>query len=540
MRTIVAVLARHGFSQLIELVGLAKLLPSHRADPSNPRQSIPERLCVAFEELGPTFVKLGQMLGSRPDLVTPGVAQVFQRLQDQVRPLPTSEIREMIEKEFEDSIVSLFAEFDDAPLAAASIAQVHRATLHTGESVVVKIQRPGIERVIETDLSILFLLAKLAERYIPEISAFDPVAIIDEFAGTVKRATDFIEEGHNIDAIGNQFKESNDILIPKVFWELSSKRVLTMEWIEGIPIKNVHRLEEEGYDLKRVCEIGVDAFFRQVFIHGLFHADLHGGNILVLPENRIAFIDFGEVGRIGSNAQTSIAHLFVSLLARDFTSVAREYMELGTIKGSVDVARFADDLEKFLSPLFGRKISEVRFAEILTRAAGIAADHQIRLPRDLVLVGKVIVTMEDIVRKLDPEFDILNYGGTFAKSLIKEKFRPEKLAKDLVWNLRDLNELSKSLPSQLKQVIQKISNDEFAIQLEVKHLSRAANEFHRGSRRMAYAVVIAGLLIASSISVMSDRGPHYLDVPIFGLGGYLLAGGLSLLFILSIRKSGDD
>ncbi|HLG21165.1 MAG TPA: AarF/ABC1/UbiB kinase family protein [Bdellovibrionota bacterium] len=539
IRQILGVLGRHGFSQLIHTIGLEKLLPFSKkgAEQKEFHRSMSDRLCLAFEELGPTFIKFGQMLASRPDLVTPEFSQSFKRLQDDVQPIPVDQIRNVVETELDGKIETLFSNFEPSALAAASIAQVHRATLSDGKDVVVKVQRPGIEKMIETDLSILYLLAKLAERTLPELSIYDPAGIVDEFSRTIKRATDFIEEGHNIDAFRANLADLSDVVIPQVYWELTSKRVLTMEWIEGIPIRNVERLRNENYDLKKICAVGVDAFFRQVFIDGMFHADLHGGNILVLPGSRIAFVDFGEVGRLGSNALTSIANLFVSLLSKDFYSMAREYLELGNPQKPVDLARFADDLEKFLAPFYGRKIKDVQLGDILSKAAGIAAEHRIRLPRDLVLLGRVIIVVEDSIRQLDPEFDALEHGGRIAGEIVKRKLHPDKLARDLVWNLRDLQELARNLPAQVKYVIQKLSQNELTLQLNLQDFTKGINELDRASNRFAFAIVIAGLVIASSILTYSERGPQYLNMSLLGLIGYLLAGLLGFGLLVSILRS---
>jgi ubiquinone biosynthesis protein len=541
MRQILTVFGKHGFSQLIETVGLSKLVPfvKKSEEPSALRHSIAERLCLAFEELGPTFVKLGQMFASRPDLVTPGFAKAFHRLRDDVRPVPIDQIRAVVEEELEDSLPSLFPQFEDVPLGAASIAQVHGAKTADDADVVVKVQRPGISKIIDTDLSILNLLAQLVEKYLPEARLYNPIGIVEEFTRVIRSATDFIEEAHNIDTIHRNFTDNPDVVIPDIFWELSSKRVLTMERINGIPLHNVERLKAENYDLKKICDVGVRAFLEQVFIHGVFHADLHGGNIFVLPDNKIALVDFGEVGRIGSHAQTAIASIFVSLLSKDFQALAREYVDLGTPLAAVDLVTFADDLEKLLGPLFGRKLKDVDLGVVLSKAAAIASQHHIRLPRDLVLVGRVIVTMEDLIRQLDPEFDLLTYGGGFAADIVRKKLRPDRLAKDLLMNLRDLSELSKTLPAQIKYVAKKISNNELAIRLDVDHFLRGIKVIDLASKRMAFSIVIMGLIIGSSILSFSQRDTELFGVSL-GLLGYAIAGVLGIGLLISLWRSGKD
>lgn len=537
---ILTILAKHGFSQIIESAGLDKLVPFHRKDESKEslKKSVPERLCLAFEEIGPTFVKLGQMIASRPDLVTPGYAKTFERLRDDVKTVPLDAIRRVVEEEFDAKTENLFHSFGAQPIAAASIAQVHAATLTDNHGVVVKVQRPGLVREIETDISILYLLAKLSEKYLPELSAYDPVGIVDEFARLVRSETDFIEEAHNIDAIGTYFADDPKVVIPGIFWELTSRRVLTMERIDGIPLHDIARLKSEGYDLPEICRVGADAFLRQVFDLGIFHADLHGGNVFVLPENRIALIDFGEVGRLGSNAQTSIANIFAALLSKDFQSLAREYIDLGTPTGPVDLARFSDDLEKLLSPLFGRKIRDINLGGLLTKAATLASEHHVRLPRDLVLLGRVILTMEDLIRKLDPEFDFLQQGGQFAAEIIRKKLQPQRLAKDLMWNLRDFSELSRVLPAQIKYITSKLSTNDLTIQIDARNVVRAIGDTSGALARLGLAVVASGFFIGASILSSLERGPRYFDLPLMSWIGFGVSLGLGAVVLLSSLRSG--
>ncbi|MEZ4705450.1 MAG: AarF/UbiB family protein [Bdellovibrionota bacterium] len=538
MRKILLVFAKHGFFQIIEEMGLAKLVPFYRPQhPKNTKLSKEQRICLAFEELGPTFIKLGQMLSTRPDVVGYKAAKAFHRLKDRVESIDFSIIKKTVENEFESGMENLFLHFDEKPIASASISQVHGATLHDGRNVVVKVQKPRVTQLIETDLSILYYFAKLAEKSSPDFSSMKPVEIVNEFSTLMRDAVDFIEEAKNTQIISKNFENNPQVLIPEVYWEFSSKRILTLERIEGTSLTNLDQLKRKGLDLKKICRIGTDAFFQQIFMDGFFHTDLHEGNLMVLSEDKIAFLDFGEIGKLGSNAQRSLAHLFIALCSHDYYSLAREYVELSQGAYPVDFEKFADDLEKQLKPLHQQSLSQINLGKTLAQAAHIARQYNIDLPRDLILVGRVVLAVENMIHQLHPEFDLLKESGSYAQKFSQKNFSPQRMGQEIFWNFKDVNRLMKELPSQFRYVLKKFSHNEIKIGLSIDDLSHLINELDRASNRLAFSLIIAGLIIGSSILTFTDKGPKYFTIPVIGIAGYILAGVFGLGLIISMIRS---
>ena len=354
LKKIMTVFARHGFQDLVERTGLSKVGLVEKIVPVvvNDKRSVSERLTSCFEELGPTFVKLGQLLATRPDLTPAGWVDDFKKLHDQVQTLPWQDIESALNAHFGKAVSEVFASFDEQPLAAASIAQVHKAVLKSGDKVVVKIQRPKIEPVILEDLSILYTLAELLEKYVPESKLYNPVAVVDEFARTLELETNFIIEANNIRRFQDNFKEEPNIKVPDVYAELSGKRVLVLEELEGIPLSHQNALDQEGINPESVLKVGLRCYLKMVFTDGLFHGDLHAGNMFVLPNNRIGLIDFGVVGRLNRKTQSSIANMLVALAGEDYDRLAYEYMDLAPYAPQVDPDLFARDLRDLIAPYY--------------------------------------------------------------------------------------------------------------------------------------------------------------------------------------------
>lgn len=537
MRTIVGVFAKNGFQNVAEKMRLGRFVLERLAKPGIEKYTPAERMRMAFEELGPTFVKLGQVLATRPDLIPEEFVEEFKRLHDQVRPLPFADIKEVLESQFGTGLDEVFREVDPHPLAAASIAQVHRAILIDGTDVVVKVQRPGIVEVIQNDVAILYYLAETLSRFVPEMRLFNPVGIVDEFFKTLELETNFIIEANNIRRFQENFKNDDSVKIPRVYLEYSSRRVLVLETLKGIPLSQKAALEQEGIDRLTVMRAGIRCYFKQVFKDGLFHGDLHAGNLFILPENRIGLIDFGIVGRLNRRVRDSIANMFVALYGEDYERLAYEYVELAPYNDEINVDEFAKDLQDLLAPFFGLTLKNVDLGRLLMDSTAIAAKHRLVLPSELMLFFKSIVTVEGMAKVIMTDFNLLDHALEFAEEIVKTKYAPERLRDEAMLFGRDTSALLKGFPRQLKQLVRKVGHPGFAFKLSLVELEELKRSVETSSNLLFLGLVIGSLIIGGSLTMPIDRGPFFLHMPLVSAICFISAGVLGLVaFRNYIRK----
>ena len=395
LRTIVFVFVKYGFQPFVERLHLTGLLTlTQRLMLRKPVQGLSDaqRLRLAIEELGPSFIKVGQLLSTRPDVLPEEFIIELLKLQDEVQPIPYASMVKVIEDEFKRPVRELFERIDERPIAAASIAQVHRAVLSTGAEVAVKVQRPDIEGVIETDISILKYLARLISRHMPESRLYDPKGMVEEFSRVIKRELDFTLEASYMEKFKDALKDDPRVKIPKVYWEMTGKRILTMEGITGIKVDNVERLRAEGINTRNVAYMIADVFFKQVFELGLFHGDLHSGNIFVISEDRFALVDFGIVGRIDKRMKRHLADILIGFATGDFESLAKVYTEMGILPENIDRPAFEQEYYDAMQNYFGRPLKHVRMGAVDYKARG---PLRIRLQR-LMLFDKCLIELEGL------------------------------------------------------------------------------------------------------------------------------------------------
>jgi ubiquinone biosynthesis protein len=535
LRQIIGVFAKHGFVDVVDRMNLGKFLPSRLAAyaESQAEKSIPERLRLAFEELGPTFVKLGQLLSTRPDLLPEAFIDEFTQLQDNVQPLSFDIVRTIIERELKRPLDEAYSEFDPSPIGAASIGQVHTATLKTGERVVVKVQRPEIEKIIDTDVSLLAFLAGLLERYVPETRVISPKTIVNEFFRTLSFELDFVVEANNMSKMAENMAAMPEIVIPKVYRALSTDRILTLERLEGIRVNDLKALEAAGIDRKLVVEAGARAFFKSVMIDGLFHGDLHGGNLFILPGNRLGIIDFGIVGRLSQKSRDQLATMVMALLTEDYEMLCYQYAELGTAGPSIDFEGFQREVRNTLAPYMGLSLADLNAGKILIEATKIAAQYKIQVPGDWMIVFKAILTIEGMGRTLDPEFDLLSMGQELVKDLVKNQYSVQRLSKDLLWMAKDAGELLQILPRQIRWMFRKFNSNDFAFEIKSRELDDIRKQLDVNGRRMSLSVLVGALFIAGSIALQHTSGRTVGEYPILAVA--FIAGGLFFLLGLLLK-----
>jgi ubiquinone biosynthesis protein len=544
-RSILGILIKYGFGHVVEQLNINYYLELGRrlvtfggAPREIERLSQPVRMRLAMEELGPTFVKLGQLLSTRPDVVPKEYIEEFRKLQDMVPSFPFEAVKAQIQCQLGHSAEKLFAEISPIPIAAASIAQVHRGRLKSGEAVVVKIRRPGIEKVVETDLDILSGLAYLIERHIPASEIYDPSGIVKEFRRTIQREMDFAREGHTIDRFAANFAGDPAVHVPKVYWEQTGETVLTMEFVDGIKISEFARLTEAGYDLKVIARNGADAFLKQVLVHGFFHGDPHPGNLFILPGNTICMLDYGMVGRLGENLKFQLVDLLVAVLQRDADSVISQLLYSGELMDESNIRHLRRDLNEFIDDYYEVPLQEIKVGRLLTEFVEILTRYRIKFPSDLMLLAKALVTIEGVGRQLDPDFDMISHLRPFMEKLLHERVAPGSLTREMLRTTKAYGSLMKNLPRDLKEFINRVNRNKFKIDLEHRGLEKLITDLDKSSNRISFSLLIAALIVGSSIIMQTDKGPMLLGFPALGFLGYSIAGILGLWLAIAILRSG--
>ncbi len=551
IRQIIGVMSRHGFGQLVEQLGLQRFISVGRRvltfrhePPPGHRLNAPERLRMVFEELGPSFIKLGQVLACRPDLLPLAYAQELCKLTDSVSPYPFEQAKEIIEGDLGARLDSLFAEFDPAPVAAASIAQVHRAVLPDGIEVMVKVQRPNIGRIIARDISILRGLAELIEAHVPEMAPYNVQGIVEEFARTINRELDFFMEASNAVQLRRNFEKSSDLYIPRIFPDVSSKRVLVLEKIEGVRIDDFEALDREGFDRHDLSRKGAAAFFQMVFQDGFFHADPHPGNIFVLKDGRLAMVDFGIVGRVTEENMEYFAKSFLALVNHDYDSLVQQYMSLGFVAEEVvDLERFQrelkEDFSELLEPYYGMKVKQIDFGAYVDSVTQILLRHRLRLPQNLYLIDKALITLEGLLKQLDPEFDYIEAAHPYVADLIRRRRNPLQAYRTVRKNVAEFSDIISHLPRQVRNVVRKVLRNDIRVNIHHEELGHFIRDLDKSSNRLAFSIITAAIIVASSVIIHSGLGRTIFGLPVFGLIGYVIAGFFGLWILIGILRSGQ-
>jgi ubiquinone biosynthesis protein len=540
---IVRVLSTYGFDQALETLGLADMVVRsrklfRRSMPDIARLTAAERMRLALEELGPTFVKLGQILSTRPDVIPHAFVHEFEKLQDNVPSFPFEEVLSQIRAELGGDVEQFFAEIDPVPLAAASIAQVHRARLRTGEEVVIKVRRPGVVAVVESDINALMALAGLAERHVSGSEIYDPVGIVREFARTIRREMDFIREGHTIEKFRDNFIKTPWMYFPRVYWEQCSRGVLTMEYVAGVKVSDREKLIDQGIDVKLVARRGADAFLEMVLNYGFFHGDLHPGNVLILPDNVICLLDYGIVGRLDEELKTFLSDILAAIIKRDMDEVVSLLLFAGDISDTMDIRALKRDLFNFIDGYYEIPLKEIEVGRMLTEFVEIITLYSIRISSDLMLLIKSLVLIEGMGRALDPAFDMVEHLRPYIIKAIRQKFSPLRVSRDINHILSSYLNLARNIPRDLKEIINRINRNKFKIDLEHRGLDKFTADFDRSINRLSTSMILAAMIIGSSIIMQTDKGPKVMGFPTLAFMGYTVAGIVGLWLVYAIIRSG--
>ncbi len=541
LREITTVLVKYGFPDVVARLRLERTVALGRRlrfwRRREPWGTKAQRLRMALEELGPTFIKFGQALSTRADLLPDDLVGELSRLQDEVPPLPSGTAEATVEAQLGAPIDALFARFDPHPIAAASIAQVHRARLHAGDEVAVKVRRPGIDATIERDLAILGQLAWLAERYLPDSDLYQPASLVSEFARAIRAELDLAREGRTIDRFAKQFAGDCTLRLPRVHWQQTTRGVLTMEYIDGRKVLDVLKASE-GFDLPLIARRGGDLILRQVLRHGLFHADPHPANIFVLPGNVICLLDFGNVGRIDRTLRNALAALLHAVVREDPERVTAAILRIGRPLQPLDHDQLRRDVAELLDTYSPAMLRDLSIGGLLHDALAVMHRYRLQFPVDLMLLARAFVTIEGVGRQLDPSFQMVEHARPLVAEILRDRFSPSAVASGAGDLGRELGEAMQSVPRDLVQIIEKARDDRLQIQFVHKNLDYFVQEMDRSSNRLSFAIVIAALIVGSSLIVQRGGGPQLLGMPALGLVGFVAAGLFGLWLAVGILRSG--
>lgn len=538
-RQIINVLIKHGFSEAIARIRVWESVHFEKSalkrESRVPTLTTAERLRLAFEELGPTFIKLGQMLSTRPDLLPPEFITELKNLQASVHFLPGEITRKIIETELGKPITEIFDSFDDRPLAAASLAQVHRAVLN-GKQVVLKVQRPDIVDVTQEDIMIMRNIAQLAERYSPEVYLANPVGLIDEFALQIEKELDFRIEGQNMRRFASNYAGDPIIHIPELYNDYCTKKVVTMEFLDGISVSDIKRLEAEGYDLEVIARRGVDVSFRAVFQHGFFHADPHPGNILILPGNVIGLVDFGMMATLSLRDRERLAKLVYFISARDEGRVARSLTELMETEDIIPAEELEPAMASIIKEFGDVPARELRLAAMLFAMMRSIMEHGGRMRSQLVWVTKSIAVEEDVIHSLNADFNLMDLGNPYAQRLLTQKFNPFRQGHEIYYWLMDVLDAVKDFPYDVGVVIREIRRGKIKIEFEHIGLEPIRHAIEHASNRLSLTFIIAALLVSSSVVTLAKVTPFFLGIPLLAFTGYFIAGILSIMLVYTALR----
>ena len=569
LHDIAAILVRYGFGDMVRRMGLANALERvGRALHWNEAEELahlepPARVRRALEEMGPTFVKLGQVLATRVDLFEPEWIAEFGKLQDSAPAAPWADIRQQLTEDLGAPPEEVFVAFDPEPLAAASIAQVHRARLEDGSEVVVKVRRPGIRPIIEADLRWLSRLAAIAETESPELSSFHPQEVVRQFAQSLQRELDFNGECRNAERIAENFAGYADkdvptadvsaeavpksppalpiIVIPRVYWQWTGERLCVQEFIDGIAGRKLQAVDQAGLDRKILARRGAHAVLKMIVEDGFFHADPHPGNVFYLPGNRIAFIDFGMVGRLTEERRDQLIRLLLGLVTNEPRRVADVMLDwTGDAVGDtvVDEDGLMMEIQTFVDQYHGMPLKQLKLGTMLSDLVAILRQHRLALPVDLALLVKAFITLEGMGRELDPDFDMAGEAMPLLEQALHTRYTPAAIIK-LGWQAAgEALALIADLPRDISRLLRAARRGRLEIHIDITHLKRVGNQLDSAANRLAVGIVVAALIIGSAIVMTVSGGPRLLGLPFFGLLGFVGAviGGIWLL--LSIWRSG--
>lgn len=543
VQTLAGILIQHGFGDLLRRLGVARAL--HRVEGTMPverlehwiSQPLPVRVRHVLEEMGPCFVKLGQLLATRVDLFPAEWIAEFSLLQNAVPPQPFEVLRREMEEALGTSLEAAFLSIDSTPLAAASIAQVHRARLLDGREVVVKVRRPGIVPLVEADMRLLQYAARRIEARFPALRRFHPVGMVRQFRNSLMQELDLAAECRNAERIAARFSGDPRMVVPAVYWPCTNERMNVQDYVDGISLADLAGLEQAGVDRRAIARTGAQLVLKMMLRDGFFHADPHSGNVFALRDARIALIDFGMVGRLSPARRGEVVQLLSGLVERDAGRACAVLLDWAG-GGDADTVELAADVDAFIDRYHSVPLAQLDLARMLLDLTVLLRQHRLALPADLALLIKVCLTLDGLGRRLDPAFDMAAQAQPFLRRAMIERYRPAVLARRGMAAVADFSEFAIALPQELRRLLRTLQGGKAGLRMQVDELRDFSRDVSHSANRLAGGLVIAALIVGSSITMTVEGGPTLLGLPFFGLLGFLGASVAGVWLLWAIFRSG--
>lgn len=540
---VAAILMKYGFEDILSHPPLNKILPQNnllvpkRHGKKVSKFSRYERIRLACEELGTSFIKFAQIASNRPDLLPEGLIAELEKLQDQAPEVPIEDIHKIIKDELPDPIDDLIEYFNPIPLARASMAQVHRARLRGGKEVVLKIQRPGIKETILLDIAVLKSIVSISNTYFPQYSIYQPEELVKMFEDSITEELSFNLEANNLEHFQTMFLDNEDVFIPNIYRELCSDKIICMEYVDGYKITDLKNLKKFNITGEQLALRGIRLYFEQVFEHGFFHADPHPGNIFVLEDGRIAFIDYGMVGTVIDDDKVHFAKILLSMYDRDVQGLKKAILKFSQGLTKEQEREFEYDVIYFLRQYSRVSLENIDGNEVMKGLNSLFYDYKIKIPSNLLLLIKALVIIEGVGLQLNPQYDIIENIGPFVQRLLSKKYNPKRLQKELFRSIEDTSDLMRDLPADVRSIINKVKEGKLHVEIEHKGLEPVAYRFNKTVNRLSFTLIIVALIVGSSLIVVAKVPPFYYQISLIGVVGYTISAVLTLYLIYAIRKA---
>ena len=547
---IIKVLIKYGFEDLVdyleenkEYTFLQKLIPKKSRKQAT-QYSKWAKMRLVCEELGPTFVKFGQILSNRPDLIPLELTFELEKLHDNVPPMPEDIAKNIVETELNDTVENLFAWFEPTPFASASIAQVHRVTLHSGKRVALKIQRSGIHDIIAEDIKAMYKIAEILERRMPSLKSFDPVGLVKNFEDSILKEIDFINESVNIQRFYNNLENDTSLdqfaEAPKVYPSLTTTKVLAMEFISGIKINQIEELIAKDIDTKIIARRLAVSYFKQIFEYGFFHADPHPGNLLVLPNNHICYLDFGMMGSMLPRDISIFGKLFIAISNKDVKNIIKTLQQLSNNAPIPNMRELEFDINEFVEKYYVREVHENEMSTILLDLKDIIIAHGLKVPTYFFLFARSLVTLEGVIAKLDPKLEQFEIVKPYLRTSVARKYNPLKMGKKVVNSIVEITDYMEEFPSDLKNAIRKINSGQVKVDLTHKGIDPMVHTLQRITKQIIAAFIMVALIIGASLFIVFQINPLWNGISLLGMASFALAVILGFGMISNIRKGDYD